>query len=271
MTIFFTDLDRTLIYSADALGLGAQDHDTQLTCVETYRGRPASFVTDVAADGIRRLLGAKRLVPVTTRSIEQYRRVRLPGPSPSLALVANGGRLLRDGVVDEDFSRATASILAGSTPLEVMLAHLTSVASPHFVVNVRPVERLFCYAVVDTDGVPSTWLGELADYAAGVGWQVSDQGRKIYALPSGLSKGEAARRVAADAGIGRFVAAGDTNVDEALLVEAAASIVPRHSALAPRAARIGSAVTVRSGALAGEEIVGWAEQRLREPHVPAHC
>jgi hypothetical protein len=258
MTVFFTDLDRTLIYSADALDLRAHDHDAQFVCVETYNGRPASFVTEAASRGIRRLLEADLLVPVTTRSVDQYRRVCLPGPSPRLALVANGGLLLRDGKVDEDYRRATTAQLDRSTPLDVVFVHLESVADPRFTVSIRAVEDLFCYAVVDMGAVPTGWTVELANYATELGWQVSDQGRKVYLLPDELSKGQAVQRVVDELNLDGYIAAGDANTDVSMLRAAASSIVPAHSELARRALLADMLVTSTNGVGAGEEIVHWA-------------
>lgn len=263
MTVFFADLDRTLIYSADALDIRVPDDEApQLRCVETYQGRPVSFVTEVAAVGIARLLEVQALVPVTTRSLDQYRRVRLPGPRPRLALVANGGRLLRVDEVDEDYSKVTSALLEGSTPLDVVLAHLRSVADPRFALNVRSVEDLFCYAVVNRESLPSSWVVDLADFATSVGWQVSDQGRKIYLLPNALNKGNAIRRIAKEFGFKGFIAAGDTSADESMLKHAAHALVPRHASLAGRAQALGARVTKSAGAAAGEEVVAWAETHL---------
>ncbi len=263
MTVLFADLDRTLIYSADALDIRVPDNEApQLLCVETYQGRPVSFVTKVAAVGIARLLEVQALVPVTTRSLDQYRRVRLPGPRPRLALAANGGRLLRVDEVDEDYSKETSALLEGSTPLDVVLAHLRSVADPRSALSVRSVEDLFCYAVVNRESLPSSWVVDLADYAASVGWQVSDQGRKIYLLPNELTKGSAVRRIAKEFGFDRFLAAGDTNADESMLMHAAEALVPRHAPIACRAKGLGARLTSAAGVAAGEEVVAWAEARL---------
>lgn len=263
MTVFFTDLDRTLIYSADALNIQApEEQPPRLVCVETYKGRPASFVTEVAASGIGRLLNAQALVPVTTRSLEQYQRICLPGPSPRLALIANGGRLLRDGKLDEDYSRATSSLLMRATAVDSVFSHLTSVADPSFALNVRSVEDLFCYVVVNRDRVPFSWIAELVGYASEVGWQVSDQGRKVYLLPNELNKGNATRRVAKEFGFDGFIAAGDTNADESMLMQADHALIPRHASLASRARELGARVTKSAGAAAGEEVVAWAEAHL---------
>ena len=137
-----------------------------------------------------------------------------------------------------------------------------AVADPSFSLSVRSVEGLFCYAVVNADLVPSGWTAELADYAAGVGWEVSDQGRKVYLLPNELNKGNATQRIAKLLGLDWFVASGDTNADESMLMHAAEALVPRHGAVAWRAERMGAGITTTTGVAAGEEVVAWAEARL---------
>ena len=81
--IVCVDLDRTLIYSANALDLRVPDADApRLLCVEVYRGAPLSYLTETAAELLRDLRSRAVVVPVTTRTPEQFARVRLPGPPP---------------------------------------------------------------------------------------------------------------------------------------------------------------------------------------------
>jgi hypothetical protein len=112
------DLDRTVIYSPTALLLPGADADApRLLCVEVYRGAPLSFVTEAAAELLVRLAAATVLVPTTTRTPEQLARVHLPGPSPvRYAIASNGGHLVVDGVVDEDWSVQVKAALAGCAP-----------------------------------------------------------------------------------------------------------------------------------------------------------
>src|SRR5947208_5976810 len=90
-----SDLDRTLIYSRKARSLGVDAADA--VCVEVHDEKESSFVTAAAAAGLAALADEAVLVPVTTRIVEQYRRVRLPGREPAYAIAANGGVLLVDG------------------------------------------------------------------------------------------------------------------------------------------------------------------------------
>ncbi|GAB2910906.1 hypothetical protein GCM10027047_06460 [Rhodococcus aerolatus] len=261
-TLVCSDLDRTLIYSAAALGLTVPDADApRLLCVEVYRGAPLSFVTEAAAVGIVALAGEATLVPTTTRTPEQLARVHLPGPPARYAIAANGGRLLVDGRVDEDWSRAVAATLVGTAAVAEVHEHL---ARPQpFLRTVRTASDLFAYAVVDRDEVPPAWVEELTGWCRDRGWGVSVQGRKVYAVPDGLTKSAAAAEVARRAGTTRLLAAGDSLLDADLLLAADAAVRPAHGELhdagfaAPHVA-----VTTSAGVAAGVDVVRWFRAHL---------
>lgn len=264
----FSDLDRTLVYSPSALALGTHDEDApRLLCVEVHNGRPLSFVTERAAEGIAALTGAGVLVPVTTRTPAQYRRIHLPGPTPKFALAANGGRLLRDGVEDLDYTEALAARLAGAgAPFEEIWSHVRALSwstlGRTFVEKARDADGLFCYVVVDRAALPEGWVEELTGFCAERGWGVSVQGRKVYCVPVGLSKAAAMREVAAILGVSTVAAAGDSLLDRELLDAADLAIRPAHGELHDTgwtAAHV--EVTRSAGAAAGEQIVGWMVER----------
>lgn len=265
----FADLDRTLVYSSAALQLPMPDAAApRLLCVEVYDGRPLSFVTETAGSGIAALNESGALVPVTTRTPAQYRRVHLPGPPPRVAITANGGRLLRDGVEDLDHSAAVSARLArAAAPFAEVWAHLSAQATSEvgraFIDKHRSAEDLFCYAVVRRPAMPATWLEDLTGFCTGRGWAVSVQGRKVYCVPAGLSKAAAVPEVAAMLGVTVTLAAGDSLLDRELLAAADHAVRPAHGELhdiswtAPNLR-----VTTTAGVLAGEEIVTWARSHL---------
>jgi len=267
--VIAADLDRTLVYSSAALML---QHDSpavrRLLCVELYEGLPLSFVTETAAAGIEQLNEAGALVPVTTRTVEQYQRIALPGPAPKFALCANGGRLLRDGVEDLDFSAAVSARLAeAGAPLAEIRAELdrvsTSATARTYVKKVRDASGLFCYAVVEREQVPAGWLEELTGFALERAWHVSVQGRKVYLVPASLTKGAAAREVADILGAGSLLTAGDSLLDADLLESADEAIRPAHGELHEAGwSRDHVAVTAATGVMAGEEIVRWMLDRV---------
>lgn len=229
-----SDLDRTLIYSAAALALAVPDaRAPRLLCVEVYQGRPLSFVTETAAGLLARLARLAVFVPVTTRTREQYRRVRLPVPEPEYAICANGGRLLVDGVSDAGWERRVRRLLAARcAPLEQVRERIRATADPAWLRAEREAEGLFAYLVVERDLFPTDWAAELREWAGPRGWTVSVQGRKVYAVPAPLTKSAAVAEVVRRTGGGRVLAAGDSLLDADLLLAADEGWRPGHGELA---------------------------------------
>ncbi|UED86684.1 HAD family hydrolase [Streptomyces profundus] len=235
-TLIASDLDRTLIYSAGALALTEPDHTApRLLSVETYQGRPQSFVTETAATLLAALAADPRavFVPTTTRTRRQYLRVRLPGPPPPYAICANGGHLLVDGETDEGWHRSVRDRLAADcATLDEITARVRRTADPSWLLRERTAEDLFAYLVVDRERLPDAWPKTLAAWAEPRGWTVSLQGRKLYVVPAPLTKSAAVAEVARRAGTARTLAAGDSLLDADLLLAADLAWRPGHGELA---------------------------------------
>ncbi|MGY0486786.1 HAD family hydrolase [Streptomyces sp. WG-D5] len=257
-TVVASDLDRTLIYSAGALGLTMPDaRAPRLLCVEMYEGKPLSYVTEDAAELLAELGRRAVFVPTTTRTREQYARVRLPGPAPTYAICANGGHLLVDGVSDPEWRRAVGErIEAECAPLAQVRERMVGAADSAWLLKERVAEDLFAYLVVDRAALPEGWVKELGAWADGVGWGVSLQGRKVYAVPKPLTKGAAVREVARRAGAGATLGAGDSLLDADLLLAVDRGWRPSHGELAD-VGWVSPGVTVlgERGVLAGEAVL----------------
>lgn len=259
-TLFASDLDRTLIYSAAALGLTGPDRSApRLLCVEVYEHRPLSYLTERAAALLTRVAERTVFVPTTTRTREQYHRIHLPGPPAPYAVCANGGHLLVDGESDPGWQARVRRNLTDCAPLDEVRAHLRRTADPGWLLKERVAEDLFAYLVVDRERLPDAWPKELADWAEPRGWAVSLQGRKIYAVPRPLTKSAAIAEIVRRTGAERTWAAGDSLLDADLLHAADLGWRPGHGELADsgwQAAHI-SALPER-GAAAGERILAEA-------------
>ncbi|WP_163512257.1 HAD family hydrolase [Fodinicola acaciae] len=259
-----SDLDRTLIYSRAAAETDASD----LMCVELYDGEPLSYLTPRAADGLRRLAERTELVPVTTRTREQYQRITLPVPPRKYAICANGGHLLVDGVPDVRWHLAVRRRLASvSAELAEVSEWLAKTADPQWTLKHREAEDLFCYLVVDRAAMPLSYVDEMIGWCEPRGWEVSVQGRKVYAVPRELTKSGAVAEVAGRIDADTVLAAGDSLLDAELLAAADAAVRPGHGELADSnwtAPRV-TALSAR-GAAGGEAIIDWllaaAEHRV---------
>ncbi|WP_369054734.1 HAD family hydrolase [Kineococcus terrestris] len=258
-----SDLDQTLVFSRRS----ARADVAGLVPVEEYRGETISWVTPRAWELLGRLVATGAFVPVTTRTSEQYARLRWPGPVPRWAVTANGGVLLRDGVPDAAWARRVEGVLAGCAPVERARAALARLAADlHAAVPgsqapaVRAVDRLFCYAVLregQREHLEGPRLGELTALLDGWGHTVSLQGRKLYAVPRPLTKSAAVAEVAARLGADGFVAAGDSLLDVDLLRAARDARRPRHGELFAAGWDGPAQLTAAAGAAAGEEVAAW--------------
>ncbi|MER5882432.1 HAD family hydrolase [Streptomyces sp. NPDC001941] len=253
-----SDLDRTLIYSTAALALAGPDAEApRLLSVEVYDSKPLSFMTEAAAGLLEELARAAVFVPTTTRTIAQYERIQLPCPTPRFAICANGGQLLVDGEPDPSWRRAVDARLADEcASLAEVREQLVKRADPLWLLKERVAEDLFAYLVVDREALPSDWVAEFAAWAGPRGWQVSLQGRKIYAVPVPLTKSAAMREVARRTDAELTLAAGDSLLDADLLLAADRAWRPGHGELADtdwRAPHV--EVLAERGVAAGEEIL----------------
>ncbi|CAN3980483.1 HAD family hydrolase [Kitasatospora purpeofusca] len=265
-----SDLDRTLIYSNRALALDVPDRlAPRLLSVEVHDGKALSFMTEEAAALLVELAREAVLVPATTRTRAQYERVNLPGPTPGwvppYAICANGGRLLVDGVPDEDWQTEMAGRLAeGAAPLAEVVDHLALCADPEWTHKRRVADELFAYLVVERAELPTGWITELTGWCAERGWSVSLQGRKVYAVPTPLSKSAALAEVVRRVGPSTVLSAGDSLLDADLLLAADAAWRPGHGELADTGwTAPGVTALDEIGVAAGEEIARRFLARVR--------
>lgn len=254
------DLDQTVLFSQRAAGACGP-----AVVVEHLDGAPLSSMTTGGHAAYAALAGRHRVVPVTTRTVEQFRRIALPAPAPH-AVCANGGVLLVAGRRDESWDAWVHALLAGVAPLADVTGRLRAHEGRPWVRLVRTAEDLFAYLVAHRrEDIPAGWPDELAEDLVPLGWTVSVQGRKVYAVPAGLTKAAAVTRLAELLGAEVLLAAGDSLLDRALLELAATTggaVRPAHGELHELGwAPPGLHVTRAHGARAGEELLHWLGRR----------
>jgi hypothetical protein len=192
---------------------------------------------------------------VTTRTVEQYRRIDL-GMRLRHAVVANGGTLLVNGEPDPAWaSSVTRRLHAGGAPLAEVRALAEKIADPGWVRLLRVADDLFVYLVAhDRSLIPD--LAPLTATLAGLGWTLSVQGRKVYLVPAALTKQAGVDEVVRRTGATAVVAAGDSLLDREMLAAADVAVRPAHGELhdagwtAPHLR-----VTDMPGLLGGEQVV----------------
>lgn len=256
--LVFSDLDRTLIYSAGALHLGEDDTlAPALVVSEIYQGKPLSFITESARGLLAEIAEAVPFVPTTTRTVAQYRRVQIPGPLPRYAITTNGGCILENGVRDVAWDASVReSVTAQSAPIDEIRAYLQQPLFEHWMLRLRDAEELFLYAIIEREELSAVVLNEISAWAGERGWNVSLQGRKLYTVPKPISKENAVQEVARRLGGGLVLAAGDSLLDQGMLLCADHSFRPAHGELhVENFQHENLQVTASCGVIAGFEIV----------------
>ncbi|OIV38501.1 hypothetical protein BIV57_05305 [Mangrovactinospora gilvigrisea] len=252
-----SDLDKTLIYSSVSAQPPSAVGSTgpRLRCVEVYRGSPLSYVTERAARLLGELAREAELVPVTTRTLEQYERVRLPVPRPRYAVTTNGGRLIVDGEPDAGWEARVRRDAAACAPVGEVEAHLDAQRGYPWLLRRRTAEELFCYLVVERGRVPAGWLDAVRAWAGERRWTVSMQGRKIYFVPEPVTKQAAVEEVRQRTGAAVVVAAGDSLLDAGMLEAADVGFRPGHGELAESGWTAPGVLPVEeTGLIGGEEL-----------------
>jgi len=97
--LFACDLDNTLLISHRI----SRECDI---CAEILNGKEQNFFTPAACEFIKKVTENENIIllPVTTRSVEQYKRIKFPADcTPKYALTCNGAVLLKDGFPEENW------------------------------------------------------------------------------------------------------------------------------------------------------------------------
>lgn len=252
--LFATDLDRTLIYSAAAIG--GPGAPPALRVVEHLDGEPLSYMTEVAVRLLSELWKRVLVVPVTTRTLAQYRRITLFESElvPEYAVAANGGHLINRGIPDSRWSDRLRGDLAGRGAPGGEVAEELRRAGKLWTIRVVNADGFFVYAIVDRQAIGQGQFEDLSERLKGWGWTLSLQGRKLYATPAGLCKWAAIEEIGRRTGETVVAAAGDSLLDRVMLERADHGLRPAHGELAAIGHQT-SVVTTASGIMAAEELL----------------
>ncbi len=200
------DLDNTLIHSHRH----KKENDI---CIEILSDKEQSFITPHTLELLKKITDNITLLPVTTRSTEQYMRIKWYN-SPEYALVANGTVLLKNNVPfkREDISRYIPEIES-----------LKNKINPDDFLKIRFVDDMYLFAYCDENS-DTKFLAEKYSDLTGLNTQYS--GRKIYFFPPPADKGKAVEKFAEEYNFDFIISAGDSTIDLPMLEISDISIVP---------------------------------------------
>ena len=266
--IFASDLDRTLIYSNKFIKEGnAQD----VMEAEVKDGKVISYMSSKAFQMLGKISERVQFIPVTTRTMEQYKRIGLLRRiQHRYAIVANGGTIIEDGKVNQQWKSIVKKRLDGECiSLGEAMDRFKRISSPVWVKKTKTADDLFFYNIVDTQMIP---MGELSDFEKemeSAGWRMVHHSRKLYFIPKCVSKGDALLHISKKTdGFGDVISSGDSVLDIEMVGVSKQFISPIHAEIYKTMGDIAKDLNIeftsQCGIESSEEILGIVQNMI--PH-----
>ncbi|WP_068498230.1 HAD family hydrolase [Paenibacillus kribbensis] len=266
--IYASDLDQTLIYSKRSLGVPLES--AGLLPAEHIDGATAAFISAQALQLLKTLPENIMFIPVTTRTMAQYRRITVFQTElvPAYAVTSNGGNIIVGGEVDREWNRRIhEQVRREGAHAEEARQVFGQVLHEDWVISESYCDELFYAFVIERDRMPLEQVLEKARIMREMGWEVSIQGRKVYLVPAAVNKQAAVEHIRHLTDGGPVVASGDSLLDRCLLDYADYAIAPRHGELYREQLRDELEVNYRftelSGAYAADEIMAYVYEIYR--------
>lgn len=216
--VFASDLDNTLLFSRKY----AIETDI---CVEHLEGRPQGYLTQDAPWYLERIMQRGLFIPVTSRSMEQYRRIQFPDRCrPQYAVTTNGAVLLINGEMDRQwYQESLKAVSPWKGALEKALQALSGQPQAR---RCRMVDEMFVFAACDTAQDALAVQKAMYDITP---LNIEVTGRKIYFFPPQINKGAVIPKLRSRFQADCVICAGDSSMDIPMLEQADIAIVPDQS------------------------------------------
>ncbi len=223
--LFACDLDNTLLFSRSHFQEtpdGASE-GTPLVCVEFLDGKEQGFFSQRSIALLRKVIQHICFVPVTTRSVEQYRRITWPeGCQPALALTCNGAILLEQNEPDATWLAESGCRVAPFMS-ELRRLHALLELDGDFL-RCRMVDDMFLFARCTDNVNAKDAARKYQELTTDLTAQHS--GKKLYFFPPELDKGSALARLWERKNFDELWCAGDSEMDAPMLRQAHLALIP---------------------------------------------
>ncbi|KDR96208.1 Hydroxymethylpyrimidine pyrophosphatase [Peptoclostridium litorale DSM 5388] len=266
--IFASDLDRTLIYSKKFIKEGNRQDVME---AEVKDGKVISYISSKTFQMLGKISRKVQFVPVTTRTMEQYKRIGILREIPhKYAIVANGGTIIEGGKEDEQWKSIVEKRLEGEClSLSEAMDRFKRISSPVWVEKTRTADDLFFYSIVDTQMVPMDELSDFEKEMDAGGWRMVHHSRKLYFIPKCVSKGDALLHISNKIdGLRDVISSGDSVLDIEMAGVSKYFISPLHAeiykTMGDIAKDLNIAFTNQSGIESSEEILQFVENRISQ-------
>lgn len=205
--IFFTDIDNTLIFSEKRAA-------KESICVEYKDNQPITFMTKKSIELYKTLCEKITVVPVTTRSTEQFIRIENIRDS-KYAITANGAKLLINGKEDKEWTEYFSSYIGKFKEVFKKCSDILETNFPKC--RIRMADGIFLYSRLDehTDNA----VKMLSEICINDDVNINASHGKIYIIPKEIGKANAVKRFCRKYNIAeKTVSAGDSLMDIDMLL-----------------------------------------------------
>ena len=227
--IFASDLDRTLIYSKSFI----KDEMKDVFPVERKDEIDLSYMSEKSIALLSLLSNKTTFVPVTSRSLEQFRRVFFikENLTYKYAIVANGGILLKDDKIDLTWKGNIEKQMAEIVPPEEFLLKLDTFLKNPEINSFRCCDKLFIYIVLKTEYIEDGYVESLEELCNMHGYGTVKNNRKIYIIPFFINKWAPLKYIMEMEQESEVFSAGDSILDLPMLKNSTKGFVPAHGEL----------------------------------------
>lgn len=205
MNAFCFDLDNTFIYSHRRIINGEK------ITAEIFKNKKQSFMTRYTYDFIKSNKSIK-MIPVTTRTRNQYERVFILNGICDTAVVCNGGSLLINGVVDESWEAETIKLVGNE--IEAVKDVLKFIRRFKDSDEIHSAAPYMVYFRSDNTAEKAELIKNNFDMEK---LYVGHDGRKVYCIAKSVNKGQAILRLREKFDLENIIAAGDSEFDIPML------------------------------------------------------
>jgi hydroxymethylpyrimidine pyrophosphatase-like HAD family hydrolase len=255
---FFTDLDRTLIFSKKFIDIPNE----KVVLVECDGEKEIAYMTYIASKMIENIAKSITIVPVTTRNYTEYKRISmLQKLNLKYFIINNGAEIYIDDKIDEDYSRIIKSEMEYlNCNLNTALKRFLDVFNEKNIKLYRLSDNYLYVIVINIDTFDYDALEDFKKSMSKEGYQINRTGKKIYIIPSCIFKWKAVQYLNEKYLNEPIISAGDSNMDFEMITKSKYSIIPRGCELDGLIANCNK--TASTGIMAGEEILRWVEKMI---------
>lgn len=226
MNIFATDLDRSLMFSSKFI-----ENNMSPICIETLEGKEISYMLEESLSLLDKIKNTRGLgfIPVTTRSVEQYKRVSSIQDC-EYAITTNGGVILHKGKKYDKWEKHIREVMKKYAEVFDTIPDIVAPFEYAFEKGMRCVDGVFYYVKMNDNSEDIEKFLDFLDKTLDKKiWSYTLQGLKLYIIPNEISKENALKFLKKELNCKYLMACGDGKLDKDFLQIADKVFIPNGS------------------------------------------